>query len=330
MRFRINKPRWRMVMTIYFGPLILLGSFFYLRNIILFGSPFYPMELEVFGATVFPGLYKTDAFRFTLENSWLTLAQAILELEPLPRMDSFYAGLGPQLVLLAIPAVVAFLLSEKNRRGLIAVVWLLPLLVSVASLPAKYPRYLFHISIFLLPFAAWLLDNVSLWKGRFLKVIGAFCVLYSVFIAVPVYPAVPNDYEAGMQSVWSVDRMRMYGHFNKLRELSSVKGGPLRIATGYLRMTYPLLGERWQNEVIYIKPTSEEEWIEGLTAADIDVFAIDDTLDFSAEAEWIARHPELFVPYKTEPLYHVYLFVAGESGEHRSFITHALAEGGLR
>lgn len=321
---RFRRPRWLNTLACYFGPILLLGGFFYLRNIIMYGNPLHPMRLDILGVTVFAGKYLPGAFNFTApENTWWTLAKSILETEPRPEMDSFYAGFGPQLLLLAIPAVIIFLVLERNRRGIIVTAWLIPLLITVATLPAMYPRYLIHISLFLLPFAAWLLDNLSRWWGRLLKFTAVTFAAYSVLIATPIYTVLPQHYQFAAQTVWAVNRAGLGAQYAYIVDLNEKRGGPLRIASSNLRMTYPLMGQRWQNEILYVKPTSEEQWLKGIVEAKADLFAIDATWEVAREAsqesEWVVRHPEQFRLLFTDTRVTVYLVIPGDS-DHQDFV----------
>ncbi|MBA1334523.1 MAG: hypothetical protein HPY66_2372 [Firmicutes bacterium] len=319
-RKRLFRPSWIKIIAYYCIPVILLGSFFYIRNLILFGNPFYPMTLRIWGVTIFEGLYFTDAFNFTApESSWVTLAKALIETEPLPLIDSFYAGFGPQLIVMAIPAFFLFLINDKQWRTPVIIIFIIPLFISIASLPAKYPRYLIHINLFLLPFIAWMFGKLPSWPGRILKALAVCCALYSVLIATPMYHVGVQDYEIAANSIWSVNQVSE-GHFYKyITDFNEIKGGPLRMATGTTIQSYSLLGENWQNQIFYIQPTTEEEWIKEMLDKNIDLFICDFIGYDNPELKWIADNPEYFkLIYSSHP-YYVYLVIPGDS-EHQNFV----------
>ncbi|MFZ5823577.1 MAG: ArnT family glycosyltransferase [Bacillota bacterium] len=291
----------------YGVPVAVLGAFWYVRNLFLFQNPLHPMRLTVAGITIFNGRYEPDAFTFTKpENGWVTLGKALLDLEPAPLMDSFYSGFGPQLLLLAIPATLLFLWKEKEQRPVMLLVWLLPLLWSVATLPARFPRYLIHLGLFLLPFLAWLLQDMSTWPRRLVKLVAVSFVAYSILIATPIYPLNMNAYRVSAETIWAAHGIGYGSQGAIVHQLNEEVGRPLRIITGPMRLTYPALGERWQNELIYVPPTDEATWLEGVKRSGADLYWYDEAWDPAVEKEWIANHPEIFVPYYEDEVVHIF------------------------
>lgn len=312
----IRKQTWAQAFFLYGLPIILLGGFWYGRNLILFQNPLHPMRLTVAGVTIFDGQYDPDAFTFTKpENGWVTLAKAIIDLEKYPHMDSYYTGFGPQLLLLAMPATALFLVKERRQRKLMLITWLLPLLISVAVLPARFPRYLMHLNLFLLPFAAWLLQDMGRWPARLVKAVAVSFAVYCALIAMPIYFVWPVNYHVGAETVWAAHRIGPGWQAEVLQELRQELGRPLRILAGTVRLNYPLLGERWENELLYVEPTDEATWLEGVRNSGADLLWSDGVVEEGVEAVWAEKHPELFTLHYTDGYIHVYRILReGEAG----------------
>jgi len=311
----IRRVSWVQAALWYGLPILLIGGFWYGKNLLQFGNPLHPMRLSVAGVTIFDGRYAPDAFTFTKpENSWVTLGKALLDTDPYPLMDSFYSGFGPQLLLLAIPATVLFLMKEKRRRWVIAIAWLLPLFLSVAVLPARYPRYVVHLNLFLLPFAVWLMEDMAKWPRRIVQVICISFVGYCVVIASPIYSVKPNAYPVSVNTIWAAHRVGPGSQAAKIQQLNDEAGRPLRLITGSLRLTYPLLGERWQNDLLYVEPTDEETWLANVKRSGADYAWYEAGWDVLVEAPWVKRHPEVFEPVFTDGTIQIYRIHAGEGG----------------
>ncbi|MGE5675405.1 MAG: ArnT family glycosyltransferase [Mycobacterium leprae] len=330
---KLGQPRWRVVLPLYFLPMLLLGGVWYLHNLVAYHNPLYPMTGFLLSSDLMPGQYRPDAFTFTHESGWVTLLKALLEIDPAPQADSFYYGFGPQLILLGIPAAVLYGLWMKKERQQWLWLLLLPILLTVASLPAKYPRYLIYLSLFLLPFAAWLLGSLNRWAGRLLKLVAVACVLDSVLVASPIYTVDPFEYNLAADQIWAESRVGYGKWYGLMGELFALKDTPMRIvAHGNSHMPYLLLGERWHNEVLYIPPTTEAEWVEAVRAAQPDLLVIEtDEAIWSAasgrqEREWIASHPELFQLINQSLTARFYL-VNSTTPDHEAFVQRLRAEG---
>lgn len=328
-RLRLFRRRgsWLRPILLYAGPILLLGAFFYFRNLILFANPLHPMKLSLGGLTIFNGRYASDAFTFTRpENTWLTLGKALLETQPRPEMDSYYAGFGPQLLLLGFPAALLFLRREPRQRTLMLMAWFIPLFLSIAFLPAKYPRYLIHLPLFILPFVAWLLDRLPARGGRAIKLVALTCLVYGVIIASPIYEIQPQHYDIAASSPWTVGRIGTGAQYAYIDSLNSKRGGALRIVTGPLRLTYPLLGRDWRNELLCIPVRDESQWLHDIQAARADLYTTDSTGETSPEQIWATRHPEILRPVFDDTVVAVYLILSGDES-HQAFVRRVLKEG---
>ncbi len=318
-RKSIFKFNWEKVILYYGIPVVILGAFFYIRNIILFGNPFYPMKFEAFGVVIFDGIYTLNAFDFIAsENSWVTLIKAIIETQEEVFLDSFYGGFGPQLILLAIPAIILFLIKEKEKRNLIIITIILPVLIIVAASPAKYPRYLIFLNLLFLPFFAWMLSKFSGIYRYLLQVVVILCIVYSVIIATPLYIPEIKRIDDAAESIWSLNQVNQL--FDYIDTLNEIKGDSLLLTTGGLiNQSYPLLGKEWQNDVIYIEPTSEKEWLRDILDSNIDVIIFHYNGIEVPEKEWVEKNNEYFQLIYTKNLFSVYLLIPGDI-DHKEFI----------
>ncbi len=311
----IKRQTWISALFLYGVPVVLLGAFWYIKNLIIYGNPLHPMRLTVGGVALFGGFYDSDAFNFTKpENNWVTLFKAMLDLEWYPQMDSYYSGLGPQLLLLAVPATLLFLVKERRGRWLYVITWLIPLFLSVASLPARYPRYLLHLNLFLLPFAAWLLQDMGRWSRRVVQLVMVSFAAYSVLIATPIYFVHVSNYRVAARTVWAAHLIGVGAQDAVVQTLNDELNRPVRILTGTTRLTYPLLGERWQNQLLHVEPTDEESWLLRVKETKADLLWVDGAVDTSVEAKWAEKHPEHFEPYYSDGIVYVFRIRQGEEG----------------
>lgn len=333
---RLTNPAWWRVGLLYFGPMVLVGGFWYVRNIILFHNPVEPMRIPFLGSSLFSGYFRPDAFTYTPESGWVTFLRALVEYDPDAWMDGYWIGLGPQLLSLGILPVLLFLGRRSADRVPFVWLWLLPMSITIAVLPAKYPRYMLDLSLFLLPFCGWLLETLGHWFTVVtVKVAAVVCIAYAVLVATPHYTLSPPDYDRSAQTPWSALTMS-YGRSYSLSlgQWNGLKEGPLRI---YLhpgvRLTYPALGPQWQNETYCFLPTTEAAWVEQVLAAGTDLVVID-TVDgpgvTKVERGWLEANPALFRRVHSDPITWVYLVLPGDPA-HQSFVgrvTARLAQAG--
>ena len=105
----------------FFLPLIMLGSYWYIKNWMLYGNPVYPMEITVFDITLFKGLFKKmrDPVPLLIENStYLSrLFHVWMEKVEFYLYDSRLSGFGPLWTILLLPSLVfACINSAINKR----------------------------------------------------------------------------------------------------------------------------------------------------------------------------------------------------------------------
>jgi hypothetical protein len=107
-------------MIYFFLPLILLGSYWYIKNWVLYGSPVYPMEIAVFNITIFKGLYEKmlDPVPSLIENSsYLTrLFHVWTEKVEFYLYDSRLSGFGPLWIMLLLPSLVFAFINSAIRK----------------------------------------------------------------------------------------------------------------------------------------------------------------------------------------------------------------------
>jgi hypothetical protein len=106
--------------TCFFFPLILLGSYWYIKNWVLYGNPVYPMEIAFFNVTLFKGLYKKmlDPLPPLIENStyFTRLFNVWMERVEFYLYDSRLSGFGPLWVILLLPSLVFASISSAIRK----------------------------------------------------------------------------------------------------------------------------------------------------------------------------------------------------------------------
>lgn len=118
------------------------GAFSYMRNFLETGNPLYPLDFSLFGKTIFKGVMDKQAYSAHFKGSDYNLAKLL-----------FGEGLGPQTVLIILPAVfLALPITALRRRKaltfmLVYFLFLPALLYAVYRyvIPMANTRYLYPL-----------------------------------------------------------------------------------------------------------------------------------------------------------------------------------------
>jgi hypothetical protein len=127
---------------IFLLPVVALGSFWYVRTWVEYGTPTYPFSVSIGPVQVFDGPYGLDfaeppsTFRHFPRRLWPLVSWA--RLTPTYTYDQRLAGLGPQWLLVELPALVVFTFYCARRRRTVLWNFLLPVFVMTALTPENW------------------------------------------------------------------------------------------------------------------------------------------------------------------------------------------------
>ena len=108
-------------LLLFMAPVLLLGSYWYIKNWVLYDNPVYPMEVSIFGTVFFKGLYKgiiEPAPEIINRLSFFTRPLYVwLDNIEYYLYDSRLGGLGPIWFVLFLPSLLFSILhAVKNRK----------------------------------------------------------------------------------------------------------------------------------------------------------------------------------------------------------------------
>lgn len=264
---------------------LLLSSYWFVRNYYLKGSPIFPLAV-------------VDA----QELAWTN----IIFYGPLiPLLDftvydptffyNYETGAGVQFVSLALPATAVLAIAALRRRrwGVAAVA-----AVGLAMYPfwlvshSREPHTIFRFVLPAMPIgyaaAGWLISHAT--RQRLLSMLATVCVVFSVVNAVPHVGTfiIPESLHAGLrQLVLGTQRL---GRFDRMGDLAlqdyrrawhylDQLPGAHDIAASHLIFSYPMLGADFRHRLHFFEPSSRQEWLTDIHAAHVDHVVLGQTLD---------------------------------------------------
>jgi hypothetical protein len=182
--------------TLYFFlPLIVLGSYWYIKNWVLYGNPVYPMEISVLNITIFKGLYKKmlDPLPSLIENSsyFIRLFHVWTEKTEFYLYDSRLSGLGPLWFILLLPSLVfALLRSIRNKEYN----WLFVSILLIVTFAVHPRNWTTRYTIFMVALGAISYGSVMDFfgkKGRITTIIALLLAAYT-FLTVNSLCVMPS------------------------------------------------------------------------------------------------------------------------------------------
>jgi hypothetical protein len=264
---------------------LLLSSYWFVRNYYLKGSPIFPLTI-------------VDAQEMAWTN--IIFYGPLIPLLDFTAYDptffyNYETGAGVQFVSLALPAAALLMVTElRRRRWGIAATAAVGLLMYPFWL-VSHSRELHTIFRFVLPAlpigcaaAGWLISHVP--RRRLITALATVCLAFSVVNAVPHVGTfiVPESLHAGLrQLVLGAQRL---GRFDLMGDLAiqdyrrawhylDELPGPHDIAASHLVFSYPMLGQDFRHRLHFLEPSSRQEWLHDMQAAHVDHVALGQTLD---------------------------------------------------
>ena len=285
--------------------LLLLGSFWYLRNWLAYGNPLFPFTFKILGYTLWPGqgsvadlvMVKNTPAELAGLPAWQQLLRSWQEIPRPYTFDQRLGGLGPQWLYLELPALAATLtlaLVRGHRRLLLL---LLPLVLLFWLQPSNWwSRY----TIFFVAAGALSLAYLEARLPRFwarplraatlvlvlISLAGSLTHSYFTPLVIDRFLALPPEQRTFFQlTPWG----------DELAWVEQVPPGS-RIAFTETAFPYLLFGPRRQNRVYHLIAASEEDMLRQLRANNSDYFF---TATTSAYYRWAQQNPGSLHPFFT-------------------------------
>jgi hypothetical protein len=262
----------------FFLPLIMLGSYWYIKNWMLYGNPVYPMEITVFDITLFKGLFKKmrDPVPLLIENStYLSrLFHVWMEKVEFYLYDSRLSGFGPLWTILLLPSLVfACINAAINKRYN----WLF-ICILLISTYAVHPRnWTTRYTIFMISLGAlsygFVLDYFCK-RDRVISILALVLASYS-FVTVNSPCVMPFRIREFMNLPASERTLARHKPFNidiHVRQEYScwtwinehVKAGETLAYTFKPLFLTPLWNNGFSNRTKYIRSDNYDDWLQKL------------------------------------------------------------------
>ncbi len=291
--------------AIYFMiPVILLGSYWYIKNWVHYDNPVFPFKVTLFNKTLFRGMFVQ-----MLES----VPGVITNLSPLNKLlyvwmekieYYFYAlniaGLGPLWFILFLPgmgfSVFHAIRKKKYDFLLIAVIIILTFIVY----PRNWnPRYvIFILGLGSLSFGAVL--NYFEERKRILQFVALLLVIYTFFTSISpcIIPEKIKEFVGLPAKERTLAKMATcgiedsqhenYGLWTWIR--NNVSAGETLAYTFHPLLLAPLWNSSFSNKIVFVKSGKLIDWQEGLTINNADYVLIRKN---SLEDRWLARLEEV-------------------------------------
>lgn len=282
----------------FFLPLLLLGSYWYIKNWGLYGNPVYPMEIAVFGKTIFKGLYKgiIDPAPSVIENSsaltglfhvWMERVEYYL-------YDSRLSGFGPIWFILLLPSLVfAFINSIIKKRSN----WLFITMLLIITFLAHPRNWNTRYVIFIIALGAvsygFVLDYFSR-RARLLSIIALILAAYTSLTANSpcVMPAKikeflnlhVNERTIARLAPFNIDlnAKQEYGHWKWISK--NISAGDTLAYTFEPLFLSPLWNSGFSSRTAYVKSENYNNWLKKLKDNNVTYVLL---RQYSKEDEWI-------------------------------------------
>lgn len=250
-------------LTAFLLPIVALGSFWYVRTWVEYGTPTYPYSVSVAGVEVFSGVDPSsvnvppDAIRkysgpLRTLASWAHLTSGYT-------YDQRLDGLGPQWLLLELPALVLFAVYCALRRRLLFFNFVLPFTVIVALTPSNWWS---RLTVLLVAPGAvalvFLIEQIRrrsivlLLEAATIVLVVAGCALSAKRITVlqhsfPAATVLPDATKPRSERTLGKLVLPEYGWTDTVPRNSRIGVDPIDVPNNFL---FPLFGTDFRNEVI--------------------------------------------------------------------------------
>lgn len=308
-------------------PILLLGTYWYLRTWVVYGNPLYPFSVTVLGHSLFPSLgpvhemimipntppeIRGKAWWLQLLMSWWRDADLLhsWSSEIRYRYDQGMGGFGPQWTFMELPALVMLTIHAfVRRRDLLLLT--LPLLVTFLIQPSNWwSRYTITIVAIGAIALVYLLERLERRGVR-----GILWGMASCLVLISMYHSLPHlilPPRVALETAKLPADERTIGRlfFHEFRWVDALPPGARIAFTGTHPFTYPLFGSHLQHTVIPFEARQEDEFVRLLRDSNPShLFTREDT-DYD---RWARQRPEIFETLDTVSGYRAYkLLVTGE------------------
>ena len=265
--------------TLYFIlPLIVLGSYWYIKNWVLYGNPVYPMEVSVLNITIFKGLYKKmlDPLPSLIENSsyFIRLFHVWTEKTEFYLYDSRLSGLGPLWFILLLPSLVfALLRSIRNKEYN----WLFVSILLIVTFAVHPRNWTTRYTIFMVALGAISYGSVMDFfgkKGRITSIIALVLAAYT-FLTVNslcVMPAKIREFMDLPEKERTIARHKPfnidiharqeYGYWMWISNY--IREGETLAYTFEPLFLAPLWNDGFSSKTVYAGPFNNHDWLRKL------------------------------------------------------------------
>jgi hypothetical protein len=299
---------------IFVVPLLLLGTYWYLRDWVIYGNPTYPLTFTIFGHTLFPGLGSVQSIILADSNvppiirgqswwyqvfiSWTSdppLKDGFNQFKGQYLVDQHLGGFGVQWTYLEFPALIIFSVYTFLKERMAFWYFIFPFVAIFLLQPgnwwSRYTIFFIAPGIVAICYGA---QHIRWWGGReFLKGSAVLLSLISIFFATTQgFFAAPF-----VASILSTPKVEWtYGRIidSEFLWVDAIPNGS-RIGTpapdGEHYAFFPLFGSRLENKVYIITAQSKDEFEQIAQADHIQYYF---TLSGTTDAQWADEDPTHF------------------------------------
>jgi hypothetical protein len=321
----------KMYMLYFVIPVLLLGSYWYMKNWIVNGNPVYPMQISLFGTTIFKGLYKgivEPPPEIINRLSYVTRPLYVwLENIQYYLYDSRLGGLGPIWFILFLPGIFFSMLyafmKKKYDFLLVSTIFILTFLLYPRNWTPRYVIFIVGYGALSFGFAVDSFGD----KKNIIKTLALLLVVYTFIITNS--PCItphqikkfmnlpPADRTLAMHAPFNIDLhvRQEYGYWIWIS--NHIAKGDTLVYTFEPLFFSPLWNSSFSSRIAYLKEKSYNEWVDGLRKSNATYVLIrtnsqeDKWITFSHSMSWLGSKERFNVVY-ADPNYTIAKFQRAE------------------
>ncbi|MBI4825290.1 MAG: hypothetical protein HY807_02570 [Nitrospirae bacterium] len=321
----------------FFMPLLLLGSYWYIKNWLLYSNPVYPMEIAVFGKTIFKGLYKgmIDPAPAMIENSSSLAGLFYVWMEKVEYYlyDSRTSGFGPIWFILFLPGIAFTFINSiiKKRYN-----WLFIIMLLIMAFVAHPRNWNTRYVIFIVALGAlsygFVLGYFSK-RERLLSIIALILAVYTSLtsnspcimpIKIKEFLSLPaNERTIARLAPFNIDLNAKQEYGNWIWISNNIAEGDTLAYTFEPLFLSPLWNSGFSSRTAYIKSENYSEWLKMLKENNAtyallrqyskeDNWIEDERKALSSIGGWFGRPKEKFKVVYSDENYKIMQFLKAE------------------
>jgi hypothetical protein len=285
-------------------PMLLMGSYWYIKNWVLYNNPVYPMEISLFNKTIFKGLYKgiIDPAPPLIENSsslrgllhvWLERVEYYL-------YDSRMSGFGPVWFILFLPGLAFAMINAivKKRYD-----WLFTGLLLIMTFIAHPRNWNTRYVIFIVALGAVSYGFMLEFFGKRERVINIIAIILAgyTFMTANSPCVMPSKISEFMRlpaekrtiarhAPFNIDlhARQEYGHWIWVSE--NISEGDMLAYTFEPLFRSPLWNSAFSSRNAYVKADNYNDWQKMLKEKNVTYILL---RKYSIEDDWIEKEQKL-------------------------------------